>query len=228
MSVPIVEEKAQASHVYGVTYFDGSLLTVNGTPGFETTTWRHTSGSSVKFCPDGTISIIAAKEIHVLAKGTETNTIRLDGALNAVVNKEHHFKCHSTGDIDYSGHVRRSCKTLKETVQKECVVVAESLSFQISHRWFCQANALDTETYARTDKIGGPWMMESDSGIGLKNTNPNGGLYLESAGYMTCNVVKNYNTTVTQGKINVTASANKINVTAAKEITVQGKKIYLN
>ena len=45
---------------------------------------------------------------------------------------------------------------------------------------------------------------------------------------MTCNVVKNYNTTVTQGKINVTASANKINVTAAKEITVQGKKIYLN
>tara|TARA_B100001996_G_scaffold9228_1_gene7788 strand:- start:7430 stop:8125 length:696 start_codon:yes stop_codon:yes gene_type:complete len=231
MGIPIQDEKARSSHVYGVTYFDGSQLTINNTPGQETTTWKHKTGSSIKFLPDGSISIIAVKDLMLLAggKGNGKKSHMVFGGdcylefrknLNIVANEEVNFQIAKA--------YRRHSDVSKVTTVKEYVLNVEAYTCECTNRHYVNTNALDVDAKgAGIWNFKGMWNTTSETGLGYKNTNEKGGVYIESQGEMNVNVVKNYNTTVTDGNINVSGAKN-CKVEIAKTLDVDAKMIYLN
>ena len=229
MGIPIKEEKSQGSHAWGITYFDGSSLTVNATPNEETTTWRHKSGSSIKFLPDGSISIIAAKQLFVKSKGTDTNTIAFDGELKLEVRKDFGFTHQGKlADYQYSGTVRTGAKNQNTIIANSSLHASNERTVDCTTqlKTYCNHWELQSNTYKSEQQ--GSNLTTAHAGFAVKQTNDKNAINLESAGTMAVNVVKDYNTTVTKGKWTVDVLDNTGTINIKKNLRIKGEKIYLN
>jgi|TARA_B100001996_G_C18593489_1_gene566980 hypothetical protein len=228
-SPPIPNEKGQPSHTYGTTFFDGTYFTVNATPGSNTTTFRHVSGSSIKFQADGTISIIAAKQLFVKSKGNETNTVAFNGELKMEVRKDFGFTHQGKlADYQYSGTVKTSCKGENFTVDGTSLHKSTERTVDVTNTYTNKSrhHELNSQTYKSHQES--YTLIQSDAGFGVKQTNPKNAINMESAGTMAVNVVKDYNTTVTKGKWTVDVLDNTGTINIKKNLRIKGEKIYLN
>ena len=121
----------------------------------------------------------------------------------------------------------RITKKKQVTTVKEYVLNVEAYTCECTNRHYVDTNAIDVKAQAGVWDFKGMWNTTSETGLGYKNTNEKGGIYMESQGEMNVNVVKNYNTTVADGNINVSGAKN-CKVEIAKTLDVDAKMIYLN
>lgn len=228
---PIKDEKGLPGYTTGETFFDGSQIVFNTTPGEECTTWIHKSGSSVSFKMDGTVSVIAAKDLHVKVGqdgGGVASTVKITGDLHLDVSKELHIKC-AKYDLDGGVAIRENAKAISIKAEKEFVQKANDLTTDVSNRTFLKTNAYDTEYNAQKQNVAGPLLIENDTGIGFKMTNPKGGIWFESAGFMDVKVAMNYNTEVQLGDMSTTVMKGMYDLSVPLDnIYIFGKKIFLN
>lgn len=228
-SPPIPNEKGQPSHTYGATFFDGSQFTVNCTPDSNTTTFTHQSGSSIKFQADGTISIIAAKQLFLTANGEETNTMRFKGELKVEVGKDFGFTHKGKlADYQYSGTVRTGAKNQNTIIANSSLHASNerTVTCTTQLKTYCNHWELQSNTYKSEQQ--GSNLTTAHAGFAVKQTNDKNAINLESAGTMAVNVVKDYNTTVTKGKWTVDVLDNTGTVNIKKTLRMKGSKIYLN
>lgn len=231
MSQPIKDTKASPGYIAGEAFFDGTLFRVNQTPGSETVELLHKSGSSIKFTQDGVISIIAAKDLHIEAgkqSGGSKSTIAITGELDIESTKHMHVKA-ARVDLDAGVAMRMAAKAVTMKSEKEYVIKAGDLTMDVANRTYMETNAFDTKYQSQNQAVSGPLVIENDTGIGFKMTNPKGGIWFESAGFMTVKCTQAYNTDVTLGNMvtNVNKGFYQVNV-PANNIIMNGRRIYLN
>ena len=228
-SPPIPNEKGQPSHTYGQTFFDGSQFTVNSTPGSNTVTFTHQSGSSVKFQADGTISIIAEKQFLLTSNGKEKNTLKFMGELSLEVRKDFGFVHQGLlANYQYSNTVRTGAKNENTIIANSSLHASNerTVTCTTQLKTYCNHWELQSNTYKSEQQ--GSNLTTAHAGFAVKQTNEKNAINLESAGTMAVNVVKDYNTTVTKGKWTVDVLDNTGTVNISKTLRMKGEKIYLN
>lgn len=233
MSSTIRDEKGKFSHILGESFHDGSQFVVNTTPDEETVSFRHKSGSSITFNADGDIIVVAHRNFHFSAgknqEGTQ-HSIRFGGGpLHFEQEKKFDFICEDIMDMQVTKSFRSEMLTATMTVEESWVNKCEAYTLEAANKVTTFCNAIDTTTDSHIHKVSGIYLIESATGVGIKNTNPKGGVHIESAGFMTVKSVQNYNTEVSLGDMNTVVNLGMFAVQVpANWIDMDATKIYLN
>ena len=233
MSTTIRDEKGKFSHILGESFHDGSQFVINTTPEEETISFRHKSGSSITFTADGDISIVAKRNFHLLAGAKQEGTqhsIRFGGGpLHFEQEKKFDMIVEDVMDLQVTKAFRSEMLTATMTVEESWVNKCEAWTLDVTNRVYTKCNAFDTETDSHSDTVAGIYLIESATGVGIKNTNPKGGIHIETLGFMTVKSTQAYNTEVLLGDMNTNVSVGMYSVqVAANQIDMDALKIYLN
>jgi len=226
MTQGIRDTKASPAFVQGKTFYDGSSLRFNTTPGDETFEFLHKSGSSIKFGSDGSISIIAEKDIQIRAKNGDNSHIQVNGDFDMDISKDMKIKC-AKFDLDGGAAIRQNAKVVSTKAEKEHVVKGEEITVQAYNVLSCDANSLTTRFNAQEHKCEGPYLVESDHGIGFKQNNIKGGIQFDNAGFWTNDVGMSMYETVNGPEQNIKVSGNH-QLTVTGTSIYKAAKIYLN
>lgn len=218
MTQGIRDTKASPAYVQGKSFYDGSSLRFNSTPGDESFEFLHKSGSSIKFGSDGSISIIAEKDIQIRAKNGVNSHIAVNGDFDIDVSKEMKIKC-AKYDLDGGKAIRENAKVISTKAEKEYVLKGEDISVDGANVVNVDSNSLTTRFNAQEHKVEGIFLVESDHGIGFKQNNIKGGIQFDNAGFWTNDVGMSMYTTVEGIEQNTKVSGNH-------QLTVDGISIY--
>jgi len=233
MSTTIRDEKGKFSHILGEAFHDGSQFVVNTTPEEETISFRHKSGSSITFTADGDVSIVVHRNFHFIAGGKQEGTqhsIRFGGG-DLVVEQEKKLNLivEDQMDLQVSKEFRSEMKAAHMTVEESWINKAEGYTLDVANTVYVECNSLDTKSDSHNDEVSGIYIIESDTGVGIYNRNPKGGVHIESLGFMTVKSTQAYNTEVLLGDMNTTVSVGMYSVQVpANWIDMDAQKIYLN
>ena len=221
----IRDTKAAPGYVQGKTFYDGSQIRFNTTPGEESFEFLHKSGSSIKFDADGNISVIAKKDLKFLAQNGENSHIKVNGNFDLDISKDMKIKC-AQYDLDGGKAIRESAKVVSTKAEKEYVQKGESITFDGANTIHVETNALNTVVNAQDHQVNGIFVMEAVNGVGITQLNPKGGIEFTNAGFWTNDTAMSMYTTVGLERADTTGLAH--NITAGGVLTMKALRIYLN
>lgn len=221
----IRDTKASPGYVQGKTFFDGSALRFNTTPGEETFEFLHKSGSSIKFDAGGSISIIAEKDIMIRAKSGENSHIQVNGDFDIDISKEMKIKANKF-DLDGGKAIRQSAKVVTTKAEKEHVLKGEAFTIEGSNTIHVETNAINTVVNTMEHQVNGVFIMEAVNGMAVTQLNPKGGIEFTNAGFWTNDTAMSMYTTVGLERADTTGLAHTIK--AGGVLTMTALRIYLN
>jgi len=223
----IRDTKAAPGYVQGKTFYDGSLTRFNTTPGEESFEFLHKSGSSIKFDADGNISIIAKKDLKLVARNGDSSHIKVNGNLDIDVSKDLKIKC-AQYDLDGGKAIRESAKVVSTKAEKEYVVKGESITIDAANTIHVESNSLNTVTNAQDHEVKGIFVMVAEHGVAVEQKNEKGGIEFTNAGFWTNDVGMSMYTTVNGTETNFKTPNGFHYISAGQIFKVTASKIYLN